>query len=101
MDLFRLGVREIAAGVCDGRWRAGEVMQAHARRIETRDRDVLAWAHLDLERAARSAESLDGGDWAQAALLGVPIAVKDIIDVADMPTRYGSPIYDAAAPATQ
>jgi Asp-tRNA(Asn)/Glu-tRNA(Gln) amidotransferase A subunit family amidase len=32
-------------------------------------------------------------------LHGVPLAVKDIIDVAGMPTRYGSPIYASAGPA--
>src|SRR5688572_20986435 len=101
MDLFRLGAREIAAGIRDGRWRAVHIARAHAARIEARDRDVRAWTHLDLERAGRSAESLDAGDAARGALCGVPVAVKDIIDVAGMPTRFGSPIYDDAAPAAQ
>src|SRR5881394_4094267 len=32
-------------------------------------------------------------------LHGVPIAVKDLIDTADMPTAYGSPIYERHRPA--
>jgi len=31
-------------------------------------------------------------------LAGVPIGVKDLADTADMPTRYGSPIYDGHRP---
>src|SRR5215470_5130862 len=32
-------------------------------------------------------------------LHGVPIAVKDLIDTVDMPTGYGSPIYEGHRPA--
>ncbi|MCA0406941.1 MAG: amidase [Proteobacteria bacterium] len=47
------------------------------------------FAHLDLERARAAAASqrLDAG------LFGLPIGIKDIIDTAHLPTRYGSPIY--------
>ena len=32
-------------------------------------------------------------------LRGLPVGIKDIIDTADLPTRYGSPIYAAHRPA--
>lgn len=64
-------------------------------RIDARDADVRAWAYVD--RAAT------GG---AGPLAGVVLGVKDVIDVAGMPTTHGSPIYagniaaqDAAAVA--
>src|SRR5436190_15247553 len=71
-----------------------------AARIEARDAEVQAWEHLDLDRALRQAEALDRDD-RTLPLKGMPLAVKDIIDVAGMPTRYGSPIYAKAPPAAE
>lgn len=51
-------------------------------RIDDRDRHVRGWAHLD--------RNATGG---QGPLAGLVIAVKDVIDVAGMPTTHGSPIY--------
>lgn len=53
--------------------------------------------HLDpertlLEAGARDAERAVGG--ALGPLHGIPVTVKDIIDVAQMPTRCGSAAYD-------
>lgn len=64
-------------------------------RIDARDAAVRAWAYVD--RAATGGEG---------PLAGVVLGVKDVIDVAGMPTTHGSPIYadniaaqDAAAVA--
>lgn len=35
----------------------------------------------------------------QAPLAGIAVAVKDLIDTADMPTAYGSPIYEGHVPS--
>ena len=97
--LYNLSVREIVAGVLEKRWSASDVVRAHAERIGALEPDVQAWVQLDLERAARTAEALDSGAGPDShALSGAPIAVKDIIDVSGLPTRYGSPIHDAAGP---
>ena len=100
MELFQLNLNELVAGVRDKRWSAAEVMRAHAKRIEALEPDVQAWEHLDLGRAMDAAEALDGGASGRGGVLaGAPVAVKDIIDVAGMPTRFGSPIYASAAAA--
>ena len=64
-------------------------------RIDARDAEVRAWAYVD--RAATGGEG---------PLAGVVLGVKDVIDVAGMPTTHGSPIFadnlaaqDAAAVA--
>jgi Asp-tRNA(Asn)/Glu-tRNA(Gln) amidotransferase A subunit family amidase len=51
-------------------------------RIDARDGDVLGWSHID--RSARGGEGPLGG---------LVLGVKDVIDVAGMPTTHGSPIY--------
>jgi Asp-tRNA(Asn)/Glu-tRNA(Gln) amidotransferase A subunit family amidase len=103
-QLHKLSLREIVAGIRHKRWNASAVMRSHAERIAAREPEVQAWEHLDLERAMRHAERADVATStvpaAEArALEGVPVAIKDIIDVAGMPTRYGAPIYASAAPA--
>jgi Asp-tRNA(Asn)/Glu-tRNA(Gln) amidotransferase A subunit family amidase len=99
-QLYKLPLRELVAGMRDKRWRASDIMRATAARIEARDRDVQAWEHLDVGRAMDSAERADAGAIG-GPLHAAPIAVKDIIDVAGMPTRYGSPIYASAQPAAE
>jgi len=99
-ELHKLTVRELVAGVREKRWRESAVIRAVAAQIAARDREIQAWEHLDVARAMDCAERADAGA-AQGSLQGVPVAVKDIIDVAGMPTRYGSPIYASAGPAAE
>src|SRR5690349_20366106 len=94
-DIFRLTLREIAAAVREKRYSAADVVRAHAARIDALEPKVKAWVTLDVDRATKRAESLD----TSGARGGVPIAIKDINDVAGLPTRCGSSIYESAAPA--
>ena len=72
--------------------------EALLERIADRDPAIEAWTHLDPEAALAAADERDraGGD---GVLQGIPIGVKDIIDTADMPTAYGSPIHEGHRPA--
>jgi Asp-tRNA(Asn)/Glu-tRNA(Gln) amidotransferase A subunit family amidase len=62
-------------------------------RIDEFDRDIHAWVLVDAEGARREAERLarlaEQDEWL-GPLHGVPIGVKDIIDVAGWPTRCAS-----------
>ncbi|MBU1359141.1 MAG: amidase, partial [Gammaproteobacteria bacterium] len=84
---------------------AEAVAQAAIARIVAREPDVHAWEVFAPELALAQARRVDaalaaGGAASGAGLLaGVPIAVKDILDTADLPTAYGSPIYRGAQPA--
>jgi amidase len=60
-------------------------------RIADRDRAIQAWAFVDAERALRAANEVDTRS-DHRRLLGLPIGVKDVIDVAGMPTGCNSPI---------
>jgi Asp-tRNA(Asn)/Glu-tRNA(Gln) amidotransferase A subunit family amidase len=66
-------------------------------RIEEREDELRAWAHLDPEEAIAQARARDD-ETSRGPLHGLPVGVKDVIDTADMPTAYGSPIYAGRRP---
>jgi amidase len=66
--------------------------QACIDQIAAKEREVHAWQYRDAERVIAQARALDQNG-RRGPLSGIPIGVKDIIDTADMPTEYGSPIY--------
>jgi Asp-tRNA(Asn)/Glu-tRNA(Gln) amidotransferase A subunit family amidase len=66
-----------------------------AQAIAACEKDVGAFATLDLDAARRAAEE---PRLASTPLRGLPVAFKDIFDTADFPTQYGSPIYAGHRP---
>ncbi|MDX2218122.1 MAG: amidase [Burkholderiales bacterium] len=68
------------------------LLREYSQRIEEVEPHVLAWETLDTARALDEARACDLGP-RRGILHGIPIGVKDIIDVAGLPARYGSPIY--------
>ena len=72
-------------------------IRALLAQIDARDAQIGAWAFLDREAALMQARALDAGTW-RGALHGTGIGVKDVIDTADMPTVYNSPIYAGYRP---
>jgi amidase len=71
------------------------LVEACLARITEREASVHAWAYLDPEGALEQARACDRGPH-RGVLHGIPIGVKDVIDVAGMPTACGSPIYAGA-----
>lgn len=67
-----------------------ELLEHCFRNIEAREDQLHAWAWLDREAAFRQADELDEelkrGVW-RGPLHGIPVGIKDIIDVKGMPTR--------------
>lgn len=76
----------IAAAVASGEVSAGAVTAAFAGRCARLDSSLFAWARLDSAGAADQAASIDTGK----PLAGVPVGIKDVIDVRGLPTRAGS-----------
>jgi Asp-tRNA(Asn)/Glu-tRNA(Gln) amidotransferase A subunit family amidase len=81
-------VREIDAG----RLTSEAAVRACLDRIAEREADVGAWTHVDVEQAIAAARAFDRG-CRGGPLGGVPFGIKDIIDTADLPTEWGTPIY--------
>ncbi len=89
--------REIAARVARRELSAEAVARAFVARVEALEPGILAWQHFDAAQVVAQAQAVDRAG-AQGVMAGVPIAVKDLIDTADMPTTYGSPIYAGHRP---
>ncbi|MPZ44186.1 MAG: amidase [Betaproteobacteria bacterium] len=89
---------EIATATRSGSLTCEAVIRACLERILAREPAVQAWQHLDAERALEQARALDAGSGPRGALHGVPFGAKDIIDAADMPSEYGSPIHRGHRP---
>jgi Asp-tRNA(Asn)/Glu-tRNA(Gln) amidotransferase A subunit family amidase len=67
-------------------------------RITERDGEIRAWTCLATEQALRRARELDRATGPRGVLHGIPVGVKDVIDTADLPSEYGSPIYHGHQP---
>lgn len=68
-------------------------MQESLARIHEHETELNAFAHLDIDGAAAQAEALDeelSRTGPRGPLHGIPVAIKDLIDVAKMPTGAGS-----------
>ena len=72
-----------------------DAVELCAEAIAAREKDVGAFAALDLDAARRAANA---PGLAALPLHGVPVAFKDIFATADLPTQYGSPIYAGYRP---
>ena len=69
-----------------------ELLASYLERIAHREPSVRAWRHLDVAQATEAARRVEQSA-TRGKLRGIPVAIKDIIDTADMPTSYGSRIY--------
>ncbi|HLF77986.1 MAG TPA: amidase [Dehalococcoidia bacterium] len=84
---------EIAEAVRNGRTTASAVLDAALARIDALDDDLQAWVELDRTGSRRAAELQPSG-----ALAGVPVGVKDIIDVGGLPSRLGAGAFAHSKP---
>src|SRR5262245_1125126 len=96
--LHELSGVEAAQAITAGTMSSETLVTACLERITAREAQVGAWQYLDPEKALTQARARDRAP-AQGPLHGVPVGIKDLIDTADMPTGYGSPIYAGYQPA--
>ncbi len=97
-------VRATAAAVSSGAATALEAAEEALRRIAERDGELGSVVALRADEARAEAAELDrrrrSTGTAAGPLDGVPVLVKDLEDVAGMPTRKGSLLLADAAPAS-
>ena len=70
-----------------------EIVEGCLANIDAREGDVRAWVHVDREGALSTAAQRDAQIEAGqtcGSLHGIPIGIKDIVDVAGFPTGAGS-----------
>ncbi len=75
------------------------VLERSLKRIDAAEPSVKGWRILDRDGARAQAAQLSAAS-ARGPLHGIPVAVKDVIDVAGFPTRAGSCSRENIAAAT-
>jgi aspartyl-tRNA(Asn)/glutamyl-tRNA(Gln) amidotransferase subunit A len=94
----QLNIAKIHALFRDGELTPRELVEQCFNCIDSREADVQAWVMLDREGALHLADEqsrvLAGMTSHEQfpPLFGIPIAIKDIFDVATWPTKAGSPL---------
>jgi aspartyl-tRNA(Asn)/glutamyl-tRNA(Gln) amidotransferase subunit A len=101
-ELVALGLREAADAVRAGHVDPVELAEACLGRIRALDGELRAWAHVDEAGALATARERQVEARSRAfrgVLHGVPVGVKDIVDVAGMPTTGGARAFAHTRPA--
>jgi aspartyl-tRNA(Asn)/glutamyl-tRNA(Gln) amidotransferase subunit A len=104
-DLTRLRAHQMAPALRAGDFSALELLDAHLELIAAQDGVLNAWVSLDEKRARGAARSADerfaaarkAGAHAIAALpplLGIPVALKDLVVTRGQPSTAGSRILE-------
>src|SRR5258707_8214592 len=90
-NLFQLGVLEILRLFKAGSFTPAEYLAELRNRNRTLEPKIRAFSHLPAE--------IEPGPFdGTLALSGIPVGIKDIIDTAGLPTRYGSLAYENHVP---
>jgi len=100
-DLLRRTAAQTAEAIATGEVSAQEVTRAHLDRIGAVDDSVHAFLHVDSDGALAAAHAVDdrraAGD-PLGPLAGVPLALKDVLTMAGIPTTCGSRILEGWRP---
>lgn len=99
--LLALSATAAADAIAKGEISSVELVTAYLDQIAAKDAEIQAFQVLDREHAlqqAAHADTLRKEGKGVGRLHGVPVAVKDIIDTADMPTEHGSRVFAGRQP---
>ncbi|EJN10778.1 amidohydrolase, AtzE family [Bradyrhizobium sp. YR681] len=97
-----MSAADIAKAVAGGRLSALDATEAALARVKQHDTTLNSFTDVTVERARAKARAIDADIAAGKTvgpLAGVPFAVKNLFDVAGLPTRAGSKINRDLAPA--
>ncbi len=88
-------IADAASAIRAGKLSPRELVDHCLAQIDKYEERLQAWVVVDAENARRTAEDLGrearAGNY-RGTLHGIPIGIKDIIDVAGLPTCAGSPL---------
>ena len=97
MSLIGMTACEVADGLGRGDFTSGDLLDALETRVSQVDGKVNALPTLCFDRARDRAGAM-GGD--RGVLGGLPVAIKDLTEVAGVRTTFGSPIFADNVPET-
>ncbi|WP_297492342.1 amidase [Acidocella sp.] len=96
-DPTALDAEELLAAYAAKKLNPLEALQAVTERIARRNPDINAFAVMNSQALQAARDSARRWSWGEAhgRLDGVPVTVKDLVDVAGLPTRRGSKATEA------
>lgn len=95
---FKLPLHQLLHALHTGEASLPEIVASFYERIATRDAQIGAWQYL-IDQDDYLAEYESRSDFYKASpLMGLPFAVKDVIDTAGIPTSMGSAIHQDRVP---
>lgn len=96
---FDLSATALKAAYAAGTLDPVAAVESALARIESREPDVKAWAHVDAEGARATAQTLASelkSGTSRGPLHGIPVGIKDVFHVEGMPTLANSRTMDPA-----
>lgn len=101
MPLYDLTLEQAHALLQRGEISSIELTQALLERIAVKDKEISAYLTVTAEDALAAARQADARRAAgeDTPLLGIPIAIKDVIHIRGIPTTCGSRILEGFVPA--
>src|SRR5512140_1454277 len=100
-DLTSLTLTEMQAGLKNGTFSSRELVQSALDRVAQHDASLHAFLHVAREPALRQADQADQQRRAGGSLpplLGIPVAIKDVLTVEGLPCTCGSKILEGFIP---
>jgi Asp-tRNA(Asn)/Glu-tRNA(Gln) amidotransferase A subunit family amidase len=94
---FEIGVLEALSLLRAGRLGVEALVRSCLERIDAMEPSVGAFVRFDRDFVLDQARRI-GGEDGQGPLWGLPVGIKDIFDTIDLPTEYGSAIYEGFRP---
>ncbi len=92
MDLLNLSIKELTTYLKSGEISVKEATETALTKIEKTEPKIKAFIHLHKDEAMKRAEELDKKKEKRGALFGIPIAIKDNMNLKDTETTAGSKI---------
>ncbi|MDQ0221396.1 amidase [Peribacillus cavernae] len=103
-NLNQLTIYEASQLIKAGKVTPIELVKDCLDRIKEVDQELLAWRVVDelssMETARSLTQEMKNGK-VRGPLHGIPVGIKDIFDVAGLPTRAGSVIFENVDPAVE
>ncbi len=92
MDILNKTVEEITSIARSGEASVKEIAEQTINAIKQKDSQIKAFVHIDFDEIIKRAEDLDEKKDKSGILFGVPIAIKDNMNMKDTETTAGSKI---------
>ncbi|UKA60537.1 amidase [Arthrobacter sp. FW306-2-2C-D06B] len=93
-------LRGLSEALASGAETPGSAVEHSLQAIKSAEPEIQAWVEIDAGAARSAASELERSADARGVLWGMPVGIKDLIDVQGLPTRCGSVLSGGEPAAT-